>query len=624
MPENNLVDSTKKDIEQMTQVGKSAYNTTKKTVKTAQKVASHINWFTVKIIAGALVIFVLLYALSALPNALFATAESVVDQWESVYFTDENDGDRFKDVGDFLMSLAVNTGSFLKDKISDIAKALNFGLNDAEDNTAYLSGQDIDVFTSEAESKLTLIKLALAVNNKYLVRANHVDTAIMEHQSEIEEYLANIQFSEDSWLGSNNEIETYDDYEVHFDWNTSGIYGIQPLGADNSDKSTITADEAINRLQSIIDQMRNAETIEEATELNEKFEETIGIVFPFSSTDDVPGNIGAISLISLFSVQNGTTSSSLKQSDLMKYMGYSGGVVPTYNTTFDIGGVDRFTGKVKDWKGSFMPQYLMEELNYYRSLKDEAETYLEIYQNENSEQVNTMNDLIAEYNRKISAYEDQGVALMDLIVTVDFPNLNLATQNLDNEDITTTEDEIVVTEGNDTKWSPNEISTITSTTYTYQVEGSNSSIIRNDCHVHIVQTWSEWELLETEWVQEPVASPEPDEVSSVATATPAPSNRPWDYPSEDPDEGYEWVKKYRYGWVTHEREIEKMIRTYTINYLIYPKEITSFLELVGLRSGNFSAEIGSGDNQWNLPDDDSEISDVIPSISPDDGDWSTE
>lgn len=624
MPENNLVDSTKKDIEQMTQVGKSAYNTTKKTVKTAQKVASHINWFTVKIIAGALVIFVLLYALSALPNALFATAESVVDQWESVYFTDENDGDRFKDVGDFLMSLAVNTGSFLKDKISDIAKALNFGLNDAEDNTAYLSGQDIDVFTSEAESKLTLIKLALAVNNKYLVRANHVDTAIMEHQSEIEEYLANIQFSEDSWLGSNNEIETYDDYEVHFDWNTSGIYGIQPLGTDNSDKSTITADEAINRLQSIIDQMRNAETIEEATELNEKFEETIGIVFPFSSTDDVPGNIGAISLISLFSVQNGTTSSSLKQSDLMKYMGYSGGVVPTYNTTFDIGGVDRFTGKVKDWKGSFMPQYLMEELNYYRSLKDEAETYLEIYQNENSEQVNTMNDLIAEYNRKISAYEDQGVALMDLIVTVDFPNLNLATQNLDNEDITTTEDEIVVTEGNDTKWSPNEISTITSTTYTYQAEGSNSSIIRNDCHVHIVQTWSEWELLETEWVQEPVASPEPDEVSSVATATPAPSNRPWDYPSEDPDEGYEWVKKYRYGWVTHEREIEKMIRTYTINYLIYPKEITSFLELVGLRSGNFSAEIGSGDNQWNLPDDDSEISDVIPSISPDDGDWSTE
>lgn len=624
MPENNLVDSTKKDIEQMTQVGKSAYNTTKKTVKTAQKVASHINWFTVKIIAGALVIFVLLYALSALPNALFATAESVVDQWESVYFTDENDGDRFKDVGDFLMSLAVNTGSFLKDKISDIAKALNFGLNDAEDNTAYLSGQDIDVFTSEAESKLTLIKLALAVNNKYLVRANHVDTAIMEHQSEIEEYLANIQFSEDSWLGSNNEIETYDDYEVHFDWNTSGIYGIQPLGTDNSDKSTITADEAINRLQSIIDQMRNAETIEEATELNEKFEETIGIVFPFSSTDDEPGNIGAISLISLFSVQNGTTSSSLKQSDLMKYMGYSGGVVPTYNTTFDIGGVDRFTGKVKDWKGSFMPQYLMEELNYYRSLKDEAETYLEIYQNENSEQVNTMNDLIAEYNRKISAYEDQGVALMDLIVTVDFPNLNLATQNLDNEDITTTEDEIVVTEGNDTKWSPNEISTITSTTYTYQAEGSNSSIIRNDCHVHIVQTWSEWELLETEWVQEPVASPEPDEVSSVATATPAPSNRPWDYPSEDPDEGYEWVKKYRYGWVTHEREIEKMIRTYTINYLIYPKEITSFLELVGLRSGNFSAEIGSGDNQWNLPDDDSEISDVIPSISPDDGDWSTE
>lgn len=624
MPENNLADSTKKDIEQMTQVGKSAYNTTKKTVKTAQKVASHINWFTVKIIAGALVIFVLLYALSALPNALFATAESVVDQWESVYFTDENDGDRFKDVGDFLMSLAVNTGSFLKDKISDIAKALNFGLNDAEDNTAYLSGQDIDVFTSEAESKLTLIKLALAVNNKYLVRANHVDTAIMEHQSEIEEYLANIQFSEDSWLGSNNEIETYDDYEVHFDWNTSGIYGIQPLGTDNSDKSTITADEAINRLQSIIDQMRNAETIEEATELNEKFEETIGIVFPFSSTDDVPGNIGAISLISLFSVQNGTTSSSLKQSDLMKYMGYSGGVVPTYNTTFDIGGVDRFTGKVKDWKGSFMPQYLMEELNYYRSLKDEAETYLEIYQNENSEQVNTMNDLIAEYNRKISAYEDQGVALMDLIVTVDFPNLNLATQNLDNEDITTTEDEIVVTEGNDTKWSPNEISTITSTTYTYQAEGSNSSIIRNDCHVHIVQTWSEWELLETEWVQEPVASPEPDEVSSVATATPAPSNRPWDYPSEDPDEGYEWVKKYRYGWVTHEREIEKMIRTYTINYLIYPKEITSFLELVGLRSGNFSAEIGSGDNQWNLPDDDSEISDVIPSISPDDGDWSTE
>ncbi len=119
----------------------------------------------------------------------------------------------------------------------------------------------------------------------------------------------------------------------------------------------------------------------------------------------------AIRLLSAFTVIHGASLEDMNLSDFLKWLGYyrefSGA-----HTEFNLGGEIGVTAKVKTWCGTFMPQYLQEQME-----QDIAAKEHEIAENGGSE-----DQIEAERKAVKTSYEQYQGPAADLLLIVDCPN----------------------------------------------------------------------------------------------------------------------------------------------------------------------------------------------------------
>lgn len=119
----------------------------------------------------------------------------------------------------------------------------------------------------------------------------------------------------------------------------------------------------------------------------------------------------AIRLLSAFTVIHGASLEDMNLSDFLKWLGYyrefSGA-----HTEFNLGGDIGVTAKVKTWCGTFMPQYLQEQM----------EQDIEAMEHEIAENGGSEDQIEAERKSIKTSYEQYQGPAADLLLIVDCPN----------------------------------------------------------------------------------------------------------------------------------------------------------------------------------------------------------
>lgn len=119
----------------------------------------------------------------------------------------------------------------------------------------------------------------------------------------------------------------------------------------------------------------------------------------------------AIRLLSAFTVIHGASLEDMNLSDFLKWLGYyrefSGA-----HTEFNLGGDIGVTAKVKTWCGTFMPQYLQEQM----------EQDIEAMEHEIAENGGSEDQIEAERKSIKTSYEQYQGPATDLLLIVDCPN----------------------------------------------------------------------------------------------------------------------------------------------------------------------------------------------------------
>lgn len=356
------------------------------------------------VITAVILALVLIFTLMSVPNAIFETAQDMVESWETIKYTDEHDGNGFLNVLDFIGTTAKKAGDSLGDAIKGLWNKLTNSKDTDSDNA---SEDDVNAVTAELTSRLTTIKKALGVNDKYRTRANQVKNGISDQSNRIDNVLYEMIQEKYSGYPSQQHDPTGEEGRI---WQGVSITAhIDYLGTDKG-TAPFTSKDVVEDLQKICDAASEAATLEELENFKQEFTDTVENEFP-QITDDGKNNSEALAYLYLASVQLGGSVEEMKVSDFMKYLGYTG----SGKTYFNIGHVERnrwlITGSVPAWEGSFQPQYLMEELKHYQ---DEL-IMADIYEDEARE--SALKDITQEY-------KDDGAPLTDLIVSLDFPNLN--------------------------------------------------------------------------------------------------------------------------------------------------------------------------------------------------------
>lgn len=356
------------------------------------------------IIAVVLAI-ILIFALMSVPNAIFESAQDMMETWDTIKYTDEHEGNGLLNVLDFIGTTAEKAGSSLVNAVKGLWDKL-WNSSDATDgDTAGVN--DINATTQELISRLATIKKALGVNDKYRTRANQVSSAVVDEKSAINKAL--YEMITEMYLG--NDSQSHDSSgEVGRMWYQPVIRShITYLGTDKG--SSPSSQDVIDDLTDICDKAVSAKTLTELKDIKQEFTDTVNDSFP-QTTDDGCNNMEAISYLYLASVQQGGSVSEMKMSDFMRYLGYTG----SGSTTFNIGHITtskwQITGSVPAWQGSFKPQYMMEELKHYQDKLILAEAY--------DDEVKA-----DDYKDVIKQYKEDGAPMIDLIVSLDFPDLNI-------------------------------------------------------------------------------------------------------------------------------------------------------------------------------------------------------
>ena len=143
----------------------------------------------------------------------------------------------------------------------------------------------------------------------------------------------------------------------------------------------------------------------------------INSLFPVVE-DNGGANSEALGLMSLLTVQQGASTSNMKMSDFIKYVGYYK-KADGKNVSMDVGhAAAPFTVNLQSWRGTFKPQYLMEEYNYYLSQLNLEKTKLSGSDDE------AVQEKITELEDKINMYENSGMPLIDLLMYLDIPDFD--------------------------------------------------------------------------------------------------------------------------------------------------------------------------------------------------------
>lgn len=415
----------------------------------------------VAVVTVVLLGFLIVGSLMSLPNAIY---ESVQETWEEIKYTDADAGNQVMNMIRFIGTSASKLASDVKDAVVNLWNSVWSKRTHDSAEEGYANQEDLNIAAQEATARLSIINKAIATNEKYLLRAGQLRTAVNDQQLEIEEHLEKL--TDDLY----HPIANPDGYH----WNGIKTFNgdkscIQSLGTDST--STPNGKAVRKELEGYIDDIKDATTLTELNDLNQQFTDAVIDSFPISG-DDGSANSAAVSLLYLASTQLGGSLENLKTSDYMRYLGYTG----SGNTSFNIGHIvpnstkhtHTIYGSVRTWQGTFKPQYLMEEMKHYQSEQMIAEA--------------TGKDTrVQELENIIEKYKNSGIPMIDLLIELDFPNLNVDTLSSK------------LTNHNH-RWSGNtEYDTYT---YTYDNPDGDSRIERVD---HIVTVYYEFSSVTTRY-----------------------------------------------------------------------------------------------------------------------------
>ncbi len=449
--ENSMADSVGNDAKQAINMGKEAAKTAKNLGKAATHAATGnfagaavdilkdpklIAMILIPIVLFFLVVVCFLYAIpTAIYESIVTFTENIKEHWEEIYYSNEYGGSFFSilmssmEVGKELFADIADGVKTTLNKCWNAAKSLfvpsdkDSDLNKiAHNNTDEGSDFDFGIVTQEAVERVAVIRKCIAANEKYRIRAEQVRDGVKSCNSDIREYVQKTIKA---------QLETGSDYnmlQTYLYISTPGLVeNIVPMGTDStgeigSDGVRKTNKEIISYLEQLAVDIQNA-PYNSRDEAKEKFDKAVKDYFPMVK-EDGGNNSNSMMILSLLATQQGSSIEDMQTSDFMRYLGYYEGNVNSGRTTeFNVGHIDDdpIIAKVKTWKGTFMPQYLMEEINYYRNQKMYAES-LGILTDDEAE----------EYENIINSYSDYGAPLIDFLVVLQFPDLDLIKEPSEN------------------------------------------------------------------------------------------------------------------------------------------------------------------------------------------------
>lgn len=421
--DQSLSDSTSQDIKDIARNTEKGIKMAKQTAKTAATVAKAAGRAAAGDYAGAvaevakdpetiktLVIIVLVTSLIlgfvvtsflyALPTTIFEQMsnffDDVKEKYEEIKLSNVNDTNTVLNIVQCVTSVIGDGASSVLDIVWGGIKDFFKGLFNTENQTEQISddGYELTIIVQEASEKLAVIQKAVAANDKYMIRAKQIQEAIEGKQDDLETALK-------------------DNFEDGYDWDgLSQTCQIYHMGTDGQD-----AKQLLNQLENIVNEMQNITSMEEMEDKRDEFDEIVDEFFPAEA------NYDSVDILSLLLAQQGGSLTDMKLSDFMRFLGYYDSSCE-YNTKFSLTGSDSDGESeeedasliaVRDWKGTYKPQYLMEEMQNLRNKRTELEL--------DDEEANQAE--IDEINDKLEEYEDEGIALMDWLVELRYPKLSL-------------------------------------------------------------------------------------------------------------------------------------------------------------------------------------------------------
>lgn len=269
------------------------------------------------------------------------------------------------------------------------------------------ANRELEMMGHEETEQVALLKRAYIVNEKLRVRANQIKTGLTDYNlvNDISKYLKL------KYFGISRE-DQMPDWAI---WHTPKVNVVfeDPIETLASGASSTERKTHLNELTNDLKTYPHNGTKEEKNAWEEDFhkkvydEETDEGYFPPVAESK------AIQILSLLSVQKGNSVEDLSNVDLLKSMGWVRAGMFAPDIEFPVGGVDTLLCKVKQWRGTFVPQYLEEEIKTITQLRDR---YQRIGQT----------DKEAECQQAIDNYRNnQGIPLTDLLLKLEYPLLTL-------------------------------------------------------------------------------------------------------------------------------------------------------------------------------------------------------
>ena len=369
------------------------------------------------VILFAAVMVIFLYAL---PTAIFETVVSFFDgvkeKWETIQLSNEYGGGFFSNLIGVTMKVSENLfdslGNTIKGIFTGIWNSIKsvFGTDEEGNQTEEISenAAELTITAQEASEKLAIVKKAIAVNKKYDIRAKQIEEALEKDNG------SGTSIKNSSGKSLNSYIK---DKFCGEDETWAGL----TISANVVSMGT-TSDDVTDELTSILDDMQDANSLSELEESNEEFNDTLKLKFPAVEASGT-SNTNAISTLSLLMVQQGGSLLDMKMSDFMKYLGWYKNSNPN-NISFDVGYCSNpFYATVKSWKGTFKPQYLVEEMKNYQQRANMLKTQL-MGLDASSDEAKDIKEEIDKLEESIALYENSGMPLIDLLIKLDFIDLD--------------------------------------------------------------------------------------------------------------------------------------------------------------------------------------------------------
>lgn len=346
----------------------------------------------VLLIPMLILFFMVMCMLYALPSAIYESTISFVEHvsntWDEVRLSNAYGDSFFLNFFATSGRLAVDGLSALGAKISEIWSGIRTffvgGPSDNQSEQITAQASELGFAANEVTQRLAIIRKAIAVSDKYQIRAQQITNAVADKQYDINTFLTD---------------KYKDDTDV---WYTPiHTMTIVPIGTNGRDASLL-----LQNLEAAERSVVSATTMEDRQDAIDDFNDIVEDDFPIND------NSTPISILSLAMVQQGGNVTDMKLSDMLRYVGYYTSSAGS-NTSFSIGHIqedgEQIYGYVKDWVGTFKPQYVMEEWKYFM-----GELAKEKFSHGADE---------AEMRAVVNAYENDGVALLDLLTKLDYPDL---------------------------------------------------------------------------------------------------------------------------------------------------------------------------------------------------------